>query len=256
MTLPLLLVGLAACGSDSDTSTGAGADPCPTEGEEWEVAKTYIEHNATDEDTGFHGFFGIDGWTDLCVVAPDGVQLWSVDPQGPLGELGVADFFFESREPPNDEYSIDDLKADFPEGDYRVAGTDFEGTVRVGTSTFTHDIPAEPEITFPPLVDDFEEEEPPTIPSTGLVVEWEQVTETIDGDPVTITGYQVIVTDEEAEDTDGWARPVYDVHVDDAVTSLLVPDVFLFEDHLYEVEVLAIEESGNQTISVGFFRTE
>ena len=64
------------------------------------------------------------------------------------------------------------------------------------------------------------------------------------------------MTDEEAEDPDGWARPVYDVHVDDDVTSFPVPDDFLLDDHLYELEVLAIEESGNQTISVGFFRTE
>lgn len=255
MGLPLLIVGFAACSND-DTSTSAPPDPCPVEGDEWGDARAYIEHNATDEDTGFHGFFGIEGWTDLCVVAPDGEQLWFVDPQGPLGELGVADFFFESREPPNDEYSIDDLKGDFAEGDYRVAGTDFEGIVRVGTARFTHDIPAAPGITFPPLVDDFEEQEPPVIPATGLVVEWEPVTETIDGEPVTITGYQIIVTDEEAEDPDGWARPVYDVHVADNVTSFPVPDGFLQNDHLYEVEVLAIEESGNQTISVGFFRTE
>lgn len=82
------------------------------------------------------------------------------------------------------------------------------------------------------------------------------MTETIAGDPVTITGYQVIVTDDEASDPDGWARPVYDVHVPGDVTSLPVADGFLQPDRLYELEVLAIEESGNQTISVGFFRTE
>lgn len=31
---------------------------CPTEGDEWEVSKLDIEHNATDEGTGVHGFFG------------------------------------------------------------------------------------------------------------------------------------------------------------------------------------------------------
>jgi hypothetical protein len=73
----------------------------------------------------------------------------------------------------------------------------------------------------------------------GVVIRWEPVTETVDGDPVTITGYQVIVTDEEAEDPDGWARPVCDVHVDDEVTGLPVPDEFVRSDTLYEVEVLA-----------------
>ena len=115
--------------------------------------------------------------------------------------------------------------------------------------------PAEPEILSPPLIPDIDAGDPPVIDRPGLVVRWEPVTETIDGSPVTITGYQVIVTDEEAEDPNGWARPVYDVHVDPNVTTLTVPDEFLEAGTLYELEVLAIEASGNQTISVGFFET-
>jgi hypothetical protein len=102
----------------------------------------------------------------------------------------------------------------------------------------------------------FEEADPPAIPPTGLTVEWEAVNETIDGDPVTITGYEVIITDEEADDPDGFARPELDVHVPADQLSLTVPDDFLRPDRLYELEVLAIEDSGNQTISVGFFTTE
>jgi hypothetical protein len=44
---------------------------------------------------------------------------------------------------------------------------------------------------------------------------------------------------------------VIDVH-----HTLSVPAEFLLPDTIYELEVLAIEESGNQAISVGFFRTE
>jgi len=38
--------------------------------------------------------------------------------------------------------------------------------------------------------------------------------------------------------------------------TLSVPAEFLLPDTIYELEVLAIEESVNQAISVGFFRTE
>ncbi len=257
---------LAACGSSSDNSTagattesavpdGDAAVTCPTDGEEWEVAKIYIEHNATDEDTGLHGLIGGEPWRSVCVTAPDGTQLWGMEPADRLQDLGVSDFFWESNEPPDDEYSIDDLQADFPEGRYVVAGTGVDGVDRIAEAIFTHAIPAEPEITEPPLVGDIEEESPPVVDAGGLVIRWKPVDETITGGPVTITGYQIIVTDEEAEDPNGWARPVYDVHVDPGVTALSIPDEFLKSGTLYELEVLAIETSGNQTISVGFFRT-
>ena len=252
------------CGSSGDSSPNTGADGseadssvvvCPTSGEVWEVAKVYIEHNATDEDTGIHGLIGGEPWESVCVTAPDGAQLWAIAPPDRLGALGVSDFFWESNEPPNDEYSIDDLRSDFPEGSYLVAGRGVDGIDRVANATFTHAIPTEPVITHPPLVPDIDEADPPVIAPEGLEIRWASVTETIDGGPAQITGYQVIVTEEEAEDPNGWARPVYDVHVDPDAAALPVPDEFLKPDTLYEVEVLAIEVSGNQTISVGFFLT-
>jgi len=255
-----------ACGPSGDGSAEAAAETpgdavavgeaaCPTGGEVWEVAKVYIEHNATDEDTGIHGLIGGSPWQTVCVTAPDGTRLWTLEPPDRLGTLGVSDFFWESNEPPNVEYSIDDLRSDFPEGSYVVAGTGIDGVDRIAEATFTHAIPAEPEITSPPLVPDADAGEPPVVEGTGLVVRWEPVTETIDGSPITVTGYQVIVTHEEVEDPNGWARPVYDVHVAPDVAALTVPDEFLEAGTLYELEVLAIEPSGNQTISVGFFRT-
>lgn len=262
----VLLLSITACASDDSDETAPETSPgvvaadsspnCPTNGEEWEVAKLYIEHNATDEDTGVHGFFGGEAWSVMCLTDPHGNQIMLADPRAQFDRLAVSDLFFESREPPNDEFPIERIREDFPEGAYTVAGVDFEGTARAGTATFTHAIPAPPMISAPDLVADFEEAEPPTNPRTGLTVEWEAVTETIDGGPVTITGYEVIVTDEEAEDPAGFARPEYDVHVPADQLSLTVPDDFLRPGTLYELEVLAIEESGNQTITVGFFRTE
>lgn len=241
-------------GADDVSSTDATAE-CPDAGEEWEDAKLYIEHNATDEDTGVHGFFGGEAWSVLCLTDPDGSPILVADPLEQFDRLAASDLFFESREPPNDELPIDRLRTDFPEGDYVVAGIDFEGTPRVGAAMFTHTIPAPPTIVVPELVADVEDGDPPVIAPTGLTVEWEAVTETIEGDPVSITGYEVIITDEAAEDPDGFARPEYDVHVPADQRSLTVPDDFLRPGTLYELEVLAIEDSGNQTIAVGFFTT-
>jgi hypothetical protein len=88
-----------------------------------------------------------------------------------------------------------------------------------------------------------------------IVVEWEPVTETIDGRPVSVTAYEVIVTDDAFEDPHGFAQPIYDVHVRPDTTSLSVPAEFFAPDTVYEIEVLVLEESGNQTISLGFFTT-
>jgi hypothetical protein len=89
----------------------------------------------------------------------------------------------------------------------------------------------------------------------ALKVEWEDVTETIEGEPVEITGYQVIVTKENHVDPHGFSQPIYDVHVGPDRNSLRVPKEFLDPGTEYELEVLALEESGNQTISVSFFTT-
>ncbi len=249
----------APAGSPTATDDPTPDDPtaaCPTEGEEWEVAKLYIEHNETDADTGVHGLFGGEAWSVLCITDPSGSAMLLADPLERFDALAVSDLFFESREPPNDEHPIDRILTDFPEGDYTVAGIDFEGVARVGTAVFTHDIPAGPAISSPVLAEDAETAAEAMIGTTGLVVDWEPVAETIDGQSAEITGYQVIITDEEADDPNGWARPIYDVHVPSDQTSLAVPDDFLRAGRVYELEVLAIETSGNQTISLGFFATD
>jgi hypothetical protein len=247
--------GSATFGSTA-TAGGSTADVCFDKGKSFNgEARLYIEHNATDQDTGVHGRFDQEGLAEGCLETPDGTQIMLVDPTNPLQALGINQFFFESREPPAAEYSIADLKADFPEGDYRISGVDFEGTKRVGTAVFTHAIPAPPEIVSPTVVPE-EEADQNTIPTTGLTVRWRPVTETLDGAHIEITGYEVIVTKAEHDDPHGLSRPEYDVHVLPNITELAVPPGFLEPGTLYELEVLALEESGNQTISLGFFTTQ
>ena len=220
------------------------------------AAKLFIEHNATDEDTGVHGAFEDDGWSELCVYDPTGKQVLAVKPQGQLGDLTMSGIFFESREPPNSEFSLADLMTAFPEGKYEVRGISFDGTGLTGFATFTHAIPAAPVITFPALVLDAKDAANAVVPTANLVVTWQQVTGTISGAPITITGYEVIITKNVKEDPNGFSRPTFDVHLSPTQNALSVPVQFIEPGTVYELEVLALEKSGNQTISAGFFKTQ
>ena len=184
---------------------------------------------------------------------PAGQALLAVDPQGQLRDLTMAGIFFESREPPSSEFSFADLEAAFPEGRYTVRAESFDGTILVG-SAIVHSRRAR-------AADDHlapDRRRPKgtgqnPVPLDDLMIGWDGVTKTVDGGPVDITGYEVIVTKEDHDDPHGFSRPIYDVHVLPNVTGLPVPVEFLEADTVYEVEVLALEVSGNQTISVGFF---
>jgi hypothetical protein len=250
--MALLIVGTLGIGSTS--AMGAADDgevACnPVKGKKVNIAtaKLIIEYNSTDDDIGVHGAFDDHGWSELCVYDPSGKQVLAVKPQAQLKDLTMAGIFFESREPPADEFSFEDLKAKFPEGQYQVRGITFEGKALTGSATFTHDVPAPSTITSPL--------EDAVVSTTDLVIEWEDVTETVDGGPITITAYQVIVTKVDHTDPHGFSQPIFDVHVPPDRNALTVPVEFLEPGTEYELEVLALEESGNQTITVSFFTTE
>src|SRR5215510_8334677 len=57
-------------------------------------AKLNIEHNATDQDTGFQGFVDSEGWERLVFNGPEGKVL-TIDGHGKLGKLGLTELFFE-----------------------------------------------------------------------------------------------------------------------------------------------------------------
>jgi hypothetical protein len=64
-------------GDDACSRSGGPAVQLP-------AAKVFIEHNATDEDTGVHGLFdGVD-WTTLCVYDPTGQLILEVEPNAQL----------------------------------------------------------------------------------------------------------------------------------------------------------------------------
>jgi hypothetical protein len=231
------------------------ADAKPNQTTQIATAKLILEYNSTDGDLGVHGAFDDHGWRILCVFDPSGRLVLRVTPESQLRDLTMAGIFFESREPPLSEFGFGDLPSRFPEGRYTVRAESFDGKILVGSATFTHDVPAPPIIDAPMLAADPAGAKKNPVPLQDLAVRWQDVTQTVDGGPVVITGYEVIVTKEGAEDPNGFSQPIYDVHVPPTVNSLRVPVEFLEAGTVYEVEVLALEASGNQTITVGFFKT-
>lgn len=239
-------------------SPALAQEPCgemPAETGQIAAARLIIEYNHTDGDIGVHGYGDDDGWSELCVFDPSGALVLHIDPQAQLGELGLGSFFFESREPPEEVWDYAALKAAFPEGNYAVRAKLFDGTGREGVARFTTLVPQPPVITAPALVED-EEDDAPRVAVADLEVTWEPVTASLDERTPEITGYELIVTDEEYEDPDGFSKPELDVHLGPGATGFTVPAAFLRPGRLYEVEVLALEASGNQTIALGFFATD
>lgn len=219
------------------------------------AAKLYVEFMSTGVDLGVHGYFDDHGWSELCVYDPSGALVLAVKPQSQLHDLTMAGIFFESREPVIEEFTFESLFAQFPEGEYSIIGTNFDGTGLTGAATFTHNIPAPPVITAPLLTEEDKIAEV-VHPVGDMLVTWDAVTETVDGAPVTIAGYEVIVTNMDGKQAASFAQPIYDVHLPADRNSLLVPAAFFQPGTRYEVEIVAIEESGNQTINNGYFTTE
>ncbi len=239
-------------GTASAAASASGEARCGPLGDGKRVpiatSKLLVEYNATDGDLGVHGAFDDDGWSKLCVYDPNGDLILKVRPQSQLKDLTMAGIFFESREPPLKEFTFRDLNDRFPEGRYEVRGRTFDGKRLVGDALFTHDIPKKPRITAPAKDEQ--------VDPNDLTVRWKDVTETTDGNPLDITGYEVIVTKEvKREDPHGFSKPIYDVHLPPDRNSLSVPAEFLEPNTEYELEVLALEKSGNQTINVRFFTT-
>jgi hypothetical protein len=213
-------------------------------------AKLNIEHNATDRDTGFQGFIDGEGWRRLDVRGPAGPVL-RLEARGTLAKLGLTELFFESVEPENADVPIDAMLAKLPEGRYSIAGPAQENGKSPGrtsgTAWLTHDIPAGPKLVSPA--------DGATVPTRGVVARWKPVTRTIEGDRVSIIAYQLIVEKDAEPHPHMIGKLGLSIYVPRAVTSIAIPDGFLEPRTTYKWEVLAIERSGNQTLSSGAFRT-
>jgi hypothetical protein len=250
LMIGLASVGFAACAEEGEEDEGRATPP---EGERVPLkqAKLNIEHNATDADTGFQGFIDSEGWEWLDVTGPGG-RVLSFDGRGTLASLGLTELFFETVEPENVDVSIDEMLAKLPEGDYLIEGPTMEDGESIGwtagTAWLTHDIPAGPVLQSPAP--------DAVVPAGDLVVSWSPVTRTITGASVNIISYQLIVEKDELPHPHMIGKRGLQMYLPSSVTSITVPNGFLEPASRYEWEVLAIEESGNQTLSSSAFQTQ
>jgi hypothetical protein len=198
-----------------------------------EFARIYWEYNASANDLGVHVTLDGEDWTRLKLVNPEQKTLFNVAGSGPYKQLGMTELFFEGAEPSLDEFPLEDLLALFPEGEYDFEGRTVDGALIEGEWEFSHAIPAGPVVSTEQGPGDF------------LRIHWTPVTTNPPGfpvEPLTITGYQVIVDP-------------FQVTVPANVFSMTVPPEFVATlgpgEHPFEV--LAIDQSANQTLTEGSF---
>ncbi len=211
---------------------------------EFPAASLIIEFNASAEDIGVQFFLDAEEWQTVRILDPSGKEAFRSTARGRLlDQGGGTELFLESVEPELGEVPLDEFFATFPEGTYTFLGRTPDGERLSSTVEFTHVIPAGPEIVLP--VGSSEEcTENVPIPA---VIAWNDVTTTIDGSPLEVDRYEVIVENDESN---------FDVHMaPGADTQITVPDEFLTPGTEYNFEVLAIEAGGNQTITEGCFVT-
>lgn len=206
--------------------------------EAWAVpfpeARIFIEYNSTPtaNDLGFHVFLDAEDWKEVEIVNPKGRTIFEVEGKGGFGKLGLTELFFEGAEPSLDEFPLQDLLELFPEGKYIFFGTTVEGKSLMSRATLTHAVPAGPEVSA-------------EVDGDSLVISWTAVTGPPAGfpnKPIVIVGYQVIVGS-------------FQVTVPASARMVTVSPEFVASlgSGEHQFEVLAIEASGNQTITEGTF---
>jgi hypothetical protein len=214
-------------------------------------AKLNIEHNATDGDTGFQGFVDSEGWEQLVVKGPGG-EVASFRGRGTLRQLGLTELFFESVEPENVDTPIEEMLSKLPEGEYTFEGTVMEngekGGRTIAKAWLSHVIPEGPKLTAP--AQDAE------VPAGELTVSWSPVTKSIKGEDVKIISYQLTIEKDEEPHQHMIGKLGLSMYLPATVTQIQVPRGLLEPATAYRWEVLAIEESGNQTLSSSAFRTK
>lgn len=203
-----------------------------------------FEINATDGDGGVQAFIDADEWSTMSIFDPDGKRIFTSTVKGRMAEQGGTELFLESAEPPFTDFTLDQLLERWPEGEYRFGGTSLDGERYEGSWDLTHDLPDGPTLVSPL------EGGPPQDPD-ATVVRWEGV-ESPNGSP--IIGYEVLVVQADTG-LDAMPKVALDVTMPPDARRLDVPAGFLHPDTTYEWEVLAIESSGNQTLSSSFFTT-
>ena len=219
-------------------------------------AEIFIEYNSTAGDTGIQVFLDDDNWRKITIEDPNEKKLFMVKGKTALGRQGLTELFFESVEPELSDQPLMEFMQRFPEGEYKFEGIRNDGIELESDVEFTHVIPCGPEV--------MPAEGTVIAPDSEVVISWEDVEEVVDPAGTDNTG-ETVCTDPESLGQD-LEIDIYQVIVENddvnlivdltsSDNSLTVPPEILRNNTLYIFEVLAKEESGNQTITEGYFCT-
>ena len=217
----------------------------------------FFELNNTDGDLGIHGKLDGGPWTKVQIEDHKERRVMSVRTRGRFWRQGITELFFESAEPPFDELTPEKFFRRFPEGTYDIEGLSQDGEELESETELTHVMPAPPVPTVngAAMAEQCDDEEPgydaPEL-TAPVVISWADVTMshpdlgTRDVD-VTIVNYQVVVETDVEIDVGEEFTTVFSVVLPPGVTSMTVPAEFLAQSDSFKYEVLAREETYNQT---------
>ncbi len=227
----------------------------------WDEAELFFELNNTDGDLGIHSLIDGEPWKRLKIEDKHERVILDVKVKGRLRKQGLTELFFESAEPPFESDDPDEVTLTpeeffkrFPPGTYEIEGRTLEGEELESEVELTHVMPAPPETS----VNGEEEAEdcPTDAPSVSapITISWDAVTHShpdLGVDPqvgVEINNYQLVV---EFEDGDlSFILPP-------DVTQVTIPaDLLLDDSGVIKYEVLAREESYNQTATESCFNLQ
>ena len=224
----------------------------------FDEAHIFFELNHTDGDLGIHALIDGEAWKRLSVEDHREKTILNVFVRGRLRQQGLTEIFFESAEPAFDELTPAEFFQRFPAGTYEIEAKTLEGDELESEVELTHRMPApaEPTVNGMPMAQQCDEEEPgydATLvgpPGTPVTIAWPAVDSTHPdlGSPqgsadITIHNYEVVV-EIEGEDE---LTTVFSALIPPDIMSMTIPAEFLALGDTFKYEVLAREESFNQT---------
>jgi hypothetical protein len=217
----------------------------------FEEADIFFELNATARDVGVHVSLDAGSWKELQILDPRGRKVIAVEPEGSAERIGLTELFFEGEEPSLREVPFSRFLALFPVGSYVFRGRTTGNQLLRSTDRLTADLPCPVRLTSPAADG--------RLPLDGLTVRWTAPAGTYDPDRqlcrgrdrVRIAGFQVVV--EFVKEERDFLRE-FSVILSPGARRVQVPPQFLregarFPDTALRVEVLALERSGNKTIT-------
>lgn len=236
------------------------ATPSAAAEQPFKQTNIHFETNASACDMGIQMSFDTDGVTRGSVEDPHEKVVFSFKAvDGMEGTQDITETFQERVEPPiidlqsalgcepsDDAISLTELLATWPAGWYEFDG-ESDGVEFEGRARLSHKVPAGPKITAPA--------DGAIVPHDAhLLVTWEKVTRPILPrlGPVEVVGYHVLAVDITSPTLPpGKTKTSFDADVSRNETSFVIPKQYLEPGRIYELEILATEKGGNQTITEG-----